>query len=281
MLRHRERRSDTASAKKRGVPAGCGGDRRPAASLRDHAPGPVGERGPNLFPAPAPGIAGPSKRLDSGDFSSHRGCRVFFRTLLDPADRGRGVLPTRSPRRPSRPAALLLCASLAACASPPATCDPVASGAAEAPEYRLGAGDRIRVTVFRQPNLSGQLQLDGQGYLAMPLVGEVAANRLTPRDLEDAIEARFREEDYLIDPHVSIEVLTYRPFYILGEVRRPGQYPYENGMTMINAIALAGGYTDRAQTATVIVKRADCTFIAQADTIILPDEIITVPERFF
>jgi polysaccharide export outer membrane protein len=186
-----------------------------------------------------------------------------------------------SPRRAGRPAALLLCASLAACASPPATCDPAAGDAAEVPDYRLGPGDRIRVTVFRQPNLSGELQLDGQGYLAVPLVGEIAADRLTTRALEDAIEARFREEDYLIDPHVSIEVLTYRPFYILGEVRRPGQYQYENGMTMINAIALAGGYTARAQTATVMVRRADCTFIAQADTVILPDEIITVPERFF
>ena len=112
-------------------------------------------------------------------------------------------------------------------------------------------------------------------------MGEIAADRLTTRELEGAIEARFREEDYLIDPHVSIEVLTHRPFYILGEVRRPGQYQYENGMTMINAIALAGGYTARAQTATVMVRRADCTFIAQADMVILPDEIITVPERFF
>jgi protein involved in polysaccharide export with SLBB domain len=186
------------------------------------------------------------------------------------------------PRQASRLAALVLCAGLlAACASPPATCEPAAAGAPEVPGYRLGAGDRIRVTVFRHPDLSGQLQLDGQGHLAVPLVGEIPANQLTTRDLEDAIEAKFREEDYLVNPHVSIEVLTYRPFYILGEVRRPGQYPYENDMTMINAVARAGGYTARAQTAAVVVRRADCTLIAAPDTIILPDEVITVPERFF
>ena len=177
---------------------------------------------------------------------------------------------------------LVLCGGLlAACASPPPTCEPAAAGAPEVRGYRLGAGDRICVTVFRHPDLSGQLQLDGQGYLAVPLVGEIPANQLTTRELEEAIEAKFHEEGYLVDPHVSIEVLTYRPFYILGEVRRPGQYAYENGMTVINAVALAGGYTARAQTAAVTVKRADCTLIAAPDTIVLPDEIITVPERFF
>jgi polysaccharide export outer membrane protein len=148
------------------------------------------------------------------------------------------------------------------------------------PGYRLGAGDRIRVTVFRNPDLSSELQVDGQGYLAMPLLGEIAADRLTTGELERAIEAKLREEDYLVDPHVSVEVLTYRPFYILGQVNRPGQYPYEHGMTVINAVALAGGYTVRAQTASVMVRSADCTFVAQPDMVVLPDEVIIVPERF-
>ena len=75
-------------------------------------------------------------------------------------------------------------------------------------------------------------------------------------------------------------MLTYRPFYILGQVARPGQYAYRNGMTVINAVALAGGYTTRAQTSEVTIRRAGCTFVAQPDTAILPDAVITVPERF-
>jgi polysaccharide export outer membrane protein len=180
-----------------------------------------------------------------------------------------------APRRTGRLVALVLGAGLlAACATLPASCDP-AAGAPDVAGYRLGAGDRIGVTVYRHTNLSGQLQLDGRGYVAMPLVGQIAADRLTTRALEDRIE-----EDYLVDPQVSIEVLTHRPFYILGEVRRPGQYAYESGMSVIKAVALAGGYTDRAQTATVLVRRADCAFIAEPDTVILPDTVITVPERF-
>jgi polysaccharide export outer membrane protein len=126
-----------------------------------------------------------------------------------------------APRRTGRLAALVLGAGLlAACATPPASCD-LAAGAPDVAGDRLGAGDRIRVTVYRHTNLSGQLQLDGRGYVAMPLVGQIAADRLTTRALEDRIETRLREEDYLVDPQVSIEVLTHRPFYILGEVRRP------------------------------------------------------------
>jgi protein involved in polysaccharide export with SLBB domain len=168
---------------------------------------------------------------------------------------------------------------LAACADLPDSCGPSA-GAGDATGYRVGAGDQLRVTVFRQPDLSGPLQVDGQGYLAMPLVGRIAADGLTTQALQDAIEARLREGDYLVDPDVSIAVLTYRPFYILGEVARPGRYEYRDGMTVINAVALAGGYTTRARTSEVTIRRAGCTFVAQPDTTILPDAVITVPERF-
>jgi protein involved in polysaccharide export with SLBB domain len=188
---------------------------------------------------------------------------------------------TISPRQAAGPlGAVLLCACLlAACASLPDSCGPSA-GARDATGYRLGAGDQLRVTVFRQPDLSGPLQVGGQGYLAMPLVGEIAAEGLTTQALQEAIEKKLREKDYLVDPQVSIEVLTYRPFYILGQVARPGQYSYRNGMTVINAVALAGGYTTRAKTSEVTIRRAGCTFVAQPDTAILPDAVITVPERF-
>ena len=180
----------------------------------------------------------------------------------------------------SRLGALLLSACLlAACASLPDSCA-ASAGARDMTGYRLGAGDQLRVTVFRHPDLSGTLQVDGQGYLAMPLVGQITAEQLTTQALQDAIEARLREEDYLVDPHVSIEVLTHRPFYILGQVANPGQYEYRNGMSVINAVAIAGGYTTRAKTSEVTIRRAGCTFVAQPDTTILPDAVITVPERF-
>jgi protein involved in polysaccharide export with SLBB domain len=144
----------------------------------------------------------------------------------------------------------------------------------------LGAGDQVQVTVFRKPDLSGPLQVDGRGYIAMPLVGEIAAGELTTRALEDLIETRLREEGYLVDPHVSVAVVTYRPIYILGQVNRPGLYEYRNGMTVMNALALAGGYTARAKTSEVTIRRAECIFVADPDTAILPDAVITVPERF-
>jgi polysaccharide export outer membrane protein len=171
---------------------------------------------------------------------------------------------------------LLSLCLLAGCASPPQSCNPTATGGG----YRLGAGDQIQVTVFRNPDLSGPLQVDGQGNLAMPLLGEIAANELTTRALEDLIETRLREEGYLVNPDVSVEILTYRPFYILGQVNKPGRYEYRNGMTAMNAVALAGGYTTRAKASEVTIRRAGCTVVAEPDAIILPDEVITVPERF-
>jgi polysaccharide export outer membrane protein len=180
--------------------------------------------------------------------------------------------------------ALVLSAGLlAACAGPPNPCGPTAIAAAvtgDVAGYQLGPGDELQVTVFDQPDLSGKFRLDGQGSLALPLVGEVAAKRLTTRELEQAIADRLREGDYILHPQVSIEVLTYRPFYILGEVSKPGQYEYQNGMTVINAVALAGGYTYRARESKVTIERGGCSFVAKPDTAVLPGEVITVPERY-
>jgi polysaccharide export outer membrane protein len=169
---------------------------------------------------------------------------------------------------------------LAACAGSPDSCGPTAAGAGDVAGYRLGPGDQVQVTVFRQPELSGRFGLDGEAHLALPLAGEIPADRLTTRELEQAIAARLREGDYLINPQVSIQVVTYRPFYILGEVRRPGEYAYLNGMTVVNAVALAGGYTYRARPSKITVRRAGCTFVAGPDAVVLPGEIVTVPERF-
>jgi len=150
--------------------------------------------------------------------------------------------------------------------------------------YQLGPGDQVRVTVFRHEDLSGEFQLDGEGYFALPLVGEVQGGGQVVRDLESSIEDAFRDGGYLVNPQVSLEVLNYRPFYILGEVNQPGSYPYVNGMTVINAIALAGGYTYRASQGGISVQRggsAGDKVSVGPTTQVLPGDIISVPERFF
>ncbi|MEM7043393.1 MAG: polysaccharide biosynthesis/export family protein [Pseudomonadota bacterium] len=150
--------------------------------------------------------------------------------------------------------------------------------------YRLGPGDQVRVTVFRHEDLSGEFQLDGEGYFALPLVGEVQGGGKVVRNLETDIEDAFRDGGYLVNPQVSLEVLNYRPFYILGEVNQPGSYPYVNGMTVINAVALAGGYTYRASQDSISVQRGGSNgknVSVGPTSQVLPGDIITVPERFF
>jgi protein involved in polysaccharide export with SLBB domain len=179
------------------------------------------------------------------------------------------------------PGAVILGAGLlVGCSTLPESCSPAGADVADVAGYRLGPDDQLQITVYRQPDLSGRFRLDGEGYLALPLAGEIPAARLTTRELEQAIAARLRDGNYLVTPQVSIQVLAYRPFYILGEINNPGRYEYRDGMTVTNAVALAGGYTYRARASKITVKRAGCTVVAHSDTLVLPDEVITVPERF-
>ncbi len=157
--------------------------------------------------------------------------------------------------------------------------------AVELPEvpYRLGPGDKIRVVVFRHEDLSGEFSLDGSGSFSMPLIGEVRANGMTARELEQHLEQRFAD-GYLVEPRVSVEILTYRPFYILGEVNRPGAYEYESGMTVLNAVALAGGFTYRAKQDVFLLQRGGANakpVPVTGNTRIAPGDVITVQERFF
>jgi polysaccharide export outer membrane protein len=152
-----------------------------------------------------------------------------------------------------------------------------------APAYTLDSGDRVRIVVFRHEDLSGEFEIDGTGAFAMPLIGEVDAAGLSTRQLEERIAVRLRD-GYLVDPQVSIEVLNYRPFFILGEVNQPGQYPYASGMSVINAVAMAGGFTFRAKENAIAVQRGGSgapQVVVTPDTPILPGDIIRVPERFF
>jgi polysaccharide biosynthesis/export protein VpsN len=179
---------------------------------------------------------------------------------------------------------------MTACSSSSSTPRTVAAAATTGGEsgvegYRLGAGDRVRVTVFRHVDLSGEFQLDGEGFFAMPLVGEIQGGGLNSRQLETEIEKRLKDGGYLVNPQVGIEVLNYRPFYIIGEVNNPGSYQYVNGMTVINAVALAGGFTYRADQDDIVINRGGShgpeVEDVLLDTEVLPGDIINVTERFF
>lgn len=149
--------------------------------------------------------------------------------------------------------------------------------------YKVDANDQIKVSVFRHDDLSGQFQLDGAGNFSMPLIGEIQARGMTTPELEKAIKTKL-EDGYLVDPQVSVEILSYRPFYILGEVRNPGSFPYVNGMTVLTAVALAGGFTYRADQDDIILKRGgpgSTPMQASGDTPMLPGDVIEVTERFF
>jgi len=150
--------------------------------------------------------------------------------------------------------------------------------------YRLGSGDRLRVTVFGEAELSGEFEVDGGGAVSLPLIGDVDIGGRTVREAERRIEDHFRD-GYLKQPRVSIDVLNYRPFYILGEVNNPGSYPFVNGMSVLNAVALAGGFTYRARENRIEIIRASDSSRepreATPSTVVLPGDIIRVPERFF
>ena len=148
--------------------------------------------------------------------------------------------------------------------------------------YVLGSGDRIKIVVFGQKDLSGEYEIDGTGNISLPLIKEVKAVGLTIQSLEKTIINRLKP-DYLKNPRVNIEVLNYRPFYIIGEVKKPGSYPYVAGMTVVNAVALAGGYTYRAKEGKVLLTRSKDGKQVSANhrTIVMPGDVIEVPERFF
>jgi polysaccharide export outer membrane protein len=155
----------------------------------------------------------------------------------------------------------------------------------QASDYKLGANDRLRITVFGQPTLTGEYALDGNGVLSFPLVGNVPADGLTTSQLQQAIAAKL-EPDYLVNPNVSAEVITRRPFYVIGEVQKPGNYPYQTGITAINAVAMAGGFTRRARKNDFYVRRIDqngqtVRIEANSGTALQPGDTLDVRERLF
>lgn len=151
-------------------------------------------------------------------------------------------------------------------------------------DYRLASGDRLRIIVFGQDNLSNIYGLDAQGRVAMPLIGAVPAAGHTVRELERNIEGRLRQ-GFLREPRVSIEVDTYRPFFILGEVNNSGQFPYVVGMTAQTAVAIAGGFSARALQSTAEVTRlidgVPVTGSVPITAQIRPGDTVVIRERWF
>lgn len=150
--------------------------------------------------------------------------------------------------------------------------------------YLLSTDDVVNIKVYNEEQLTGQYRIDAVGQILMPLIGEVDAMSKTAGELAQEIERKLRD-GYLKRPSVSAEIASFRPYYLLGEVRSPGYYSYAYGLSVIKAVAVAGGYTYRANQKVILIKRdfngMKKTIEAHADTLIYPGDIITVKERFF
>jgi len=153
----------------------------------------------------------------------------------------------------------------------------------DAEPYRLDNGDKLRITVFGQEAMTGEYVVDGSGSISMPLLAQVKAGGLTAQGLEQEISQRLVSEGLLVNPSVNVQILTYRPFFILGEVAQPGQFAYLDNMTILTAVAMAGGFTHRADTDGFLITRKIGNKVieghAQRNTLVKPGDVITVQER--
>lgn len=187
--------------------------------------------------------------------------------------------------------AFVIVLAVSGCSGGPASYT-VGSAAAEAgaPQriaaraYTLGPNDQVRVQVYNEPTISGEYVVDGAGFLAIPVAGRVNVTGLTPEKLEHRIAAKLNA-GILKDARVTVQVVSYAPFYIRGEVKKPGEFPYKPGLTLGDAVALAGGYTYRANEDKAYVRPAgsnkEFARPLNVDPPIAPGDNIRIPERFF
>ena len=159
-----------------------------------------------------------------------------------------------------------------------------APSAAYDQQYRLDAGDKLRVVVYGQEGLTNSYAIDAGGAITMPLIGAVPARGLTPAGLAGQIAARLRN-GYIREPSVAVEIEAYRPFFILGEVAAPGQYPYVPNMSVESAVAIAGGFSPRARRDAVTLTRTDrrgsIRAVVPLGTPLGPGDTVLVGERWF
>jgi polysaccharide biosynthesis/export protein len=229
--------------------------------------------------APAPAAPAPAP-VGRGLFASAAPPPVAPEPVAPaPAPDGRGLFAG-----PIGPAAPPPVARVAA----PRAAAPI-NAAAYAPEprnkpYTLDSGDRLRVVVFGQDGLSNSYLVDASGHIAMPLIGSVSARGLTTDELSSRIGDRLRQ-GFVREPHVAVEVEAYRPFFILGEVTQPGQYPYVADMTVETAVAIAGGFGPRAYRQTVVVTRTvngrQTQMTVPTSYALRPGDTVNVQERWF
>ena len=174
--------------------------------------------------------------------------------------------------------------ALAACAVPGADLPQLPDATRTA--YHLGPEDQVRVTVFNDPRLTGEFRISDSGALALPLVGTIRAAGPTTAELERAIEREMRQKNLFRDPSVAVEVTTYRPIFVLGQVERGGQFAYQPGMTALTAVAVAGGFNYRALRDHVSITRIDESgraqeYRASRQALVMPGDVVTVFERRF
>lgn len=185
--------------------------------------------------------------------------------------------------------ALLAGAALAACQSMPAATETASETAQPdltpvSDSYRLAPGDTIRVTVFEEDNISGEFAVDDEGRLSLPLVGEVEAAGKTRREVQDAITAAL-SDGLLVDPKVATEILSFRPYYLFGEIAAPGRYDFSKDLTVMNAIATGGGFTYRSNRRYVYIKHAgrdaETRYELTPTLMVRPGDTVRIGERIF
>jgi protein involved in polysaccharide export with SLBB domain len=174
--------------------------------------------------------------------------------------------------------ALIVLLPLAGCSSPGSDL-PVLSAKPDVSSYHLGAGDRLEIRVLGADELNGRYSVQDDGTIRVLMAGDVPAAGFTPEQVQTKIEDKLKTGGYLTQPRVTVAVLTYRPYFILGEVGSPGAYPYVSGMKVLSAVAAGGGYTRRANQDFVILTRNGEDSKADILSFVQPDDIILVLER--
>ena len=188
--------------------------------------------------------------------------------------------------------ALLLLAGLVACSDPQA---PMTTQTLQQPsqvtqtlrmaEYRVAPGDRVRITVLTDAELSGEYEIDSAGMISPRMAGRVQVVGMTTAEIEEVMRTRYRADGLLRVPRLSVDLVLRRPFYILGEVGKPGSFPYVSGINVAQAIAIAGGFTRRAAKTRITIQRFNqmqgMEETVTEDSPVGPGDIIRVPERWF
>lgn len=179
---------------------------------------------------------------------------------------------------------LMLLAVTAGCSTPGANLPPLPDATQSA--YRLGPDDQVRVTVFNDPRLTGDFRVSDAGTIALPLVGTVRAIGLTTPEVERAVEQEMKNKNLFRDPDAAVQVITYRPVFVLGMVERGGQFPFQPGMTTLTAVAVAGGFNYRAVRDYVSITRISpegrpVEYRAPREALVQPGDTVTVFERRF